>query len=461
MPALIRRKPHRRHRHRAARPAGSARVLSVPAIFAFALSLLVAGEPLRAADSAFGCTGLAGDAVMPAIEGRGGIFFRLLPDLAMAPLPDESVVAQLSALSAALAAGGTQLVLVPLPSRALAMARALPVEAEAMGHDAALAATLHDAAIARLSNHGIAAPNVRRALLGGPQDAPAHLATDPRLAPEGERRLARAIAAFLADLPATRALPRQEFVTRMGEASELPSPMRARLQRHCQDPLPPLRVPRVTLKGADAAGENPEKAQVVLVAGEEADNIAAFLAEASGLSTRPIGGDAEGDALEALASYLLSAEFRAARPPVLLWLVPAVDTLAVHGDQPLRELVAAAGPGCRQDLPFEPGGTAGLLKADLRGLDPGRAEMLMVDTGPDSGGSPAMEMRFDFRGPDGTTRSRWVRRGPRLGPTTRFHVPVDGLWPGGAVAVEIRINGVFGPTARVAACPRPVEGTLP
>jgi hypothetical protein len=65
-------------------------------------------------------------------------------------------------------------------------------------------------------------------------------------------------------------------------------------------------------------------------------------------------------------------------------------------------------------------------------------------------------MRFDFRGSDGTVRSRWITRDPAQIPTGRFLRP--GRWPvarSGAATVDIHMAGAFGPSARVAACPEP------
>ncbi len=63
----------------------------------------------------------------------------------------------------------------------------------------------------------------------------------------------------------------------------------------------------------------------------------------------------DGGAYGAMAAYLTSAEFLAARPAILVWENPVYYPLSDHGDQPMRELIAAAGADCRAGLPIARG----------------------------------------------------------------------------------------------------------
>jgi len=99
-------------------------------------------------------------------------------------------------------------------------------------------------------------------------------------------------------------------------------------------------------------------------------------------------------------------------------------------------------PGLRPDT----------LIADLRGLDPGAALTLFLETG----GAPAFAARFDFRAAAGAEagliRSKTIIRHPGQVATGRFYMPLSGLWPTGAASVEIVLDVPFGPVPRVTAC---------
>lgn len=436
---------------------------------AAAAALLMAGAPALA-ESAYGCGDLGGRWHLASVEGRDGTFFRILPDLAMShPLTDDSVAA-LADLSDVLAANGTRLVYVPLPTRAMALPGALPAEAADLGHDAALAASLYDDLITRLGERGIAAVDARAALVTAPGEPPSFFPTDPRLTATGGERLAAAIGAAIAAADALAGIAPATFETRALGPVELQSDMRAILQRHCLSSLPPVvtegqSTTRISTTGGGAqaslmgGGAAPRIALLAHAdAGDPASHLAGFLAAAAGLDVQdysvPDASVPGGGAFAAISAYLTSQNFRAARPAVLVWVNPIWESLAGTGDQPMRELIAAAGPDCALNLPIGQGPEAGLLIADLSTLDPVAPGVIMVDTGE----TAAREMRFDFTGPDGTVRSRWVTRDPGQVATGRFYVPVDGLWPGGPRTVDIRIDGGFGLTARVAACPAPQTG---
>ena len=419
-----------------------------------------------AAQSVHGCSDLGGTGRWASVEGAGGVFYRIDPDLLMAqPFSDDTVTA-LAALSRALAAQGTRLIYVPLPTRSLAMPEALPPEARDLGYDATLAATLYDDMLARLAAAGVTAVNARAALRGGADAAPSFFATDPRLTAAGARRAAEAIAGTMATLPGLADLPRARFETRAASAQRLPSQMRVALQRHCLIPLPEVETETFVttrLDGGGTSGGNAlpgtgTQARVALVgtevSGDPAVNLAGFLSTATGLDVQSYAVT-DGGAFAAISSYLTSRAFAEARPAVLVWANPVFESLADHGDQPLRELIAAAGDTCRVALPAGPGAGPGVLVADLAGLDPGLPTMLLIDTG----GAPATAVTVEVRGPGTPARSRSVHRHNGQVPTGRFYVPLDGLWPEAAVpgtgaTADIRLDVAFGTEPRVTACPQ-------
>ena len=419
-----------------------------------------------AAQSVHGCSDLGGTGRWASVEGAGAMFYRINPDLMMAqPFSDETV-AGLAQLSRALAAQGTRLIYVPLPSKSLALPEALPPEARDLGYDAALAATLYDDMLARLAAAGVTAVNARAALRGGPDAAPSFFATDPRLTAAGARRAAEAIAGTLATLPGLAELPRVRFETRSASAARLPSPMRVALQRHCLTPLPQVETESFVTTRLDGGGTSGNallgtgpQARVALVgtevSGDPAVNLGGFLSTATGLDVQSYAVTG-GGAFAAISSYLTSRAFAEGRPAVLVWANPVSESLADHGDQPLRELIAAAGDSCRVALPAGPGAGPGVLVADLAGLDPGLPTMLMIDTG----GAPATSLTVEVRGPGTPARSRSVHRHKGQLATGRFYVPLDGLWPEAAgtgattaTTADIRLDVAFGPEPRVTACP--------
>ena len=434
-----------------------------------ALSLIVAlAGPLAgpaAAQSVYGCSDLAGRHRWASVEGAGGTFYRVDPDLMMThPFSDDSV-AGLAELSRVLAAQGTRLIYLPLPTKSLAMPEGLPPEARDLGYDVTLAATLYDDMLTRLAAAGVTAVNARAALRSTDAAAPSFFATDPRLTPAGARRAAEAIAATLATLPGAADLPRTRFETRPAGIQRLPSAMRVALQRHCLIPLPEVETEvfaTTRLDAGAATGGNTllatgPQARVALVgtddAGDPAVNLAGFLSTATGLDVQSYAVT-DGGAFAAISSYLTSRGFAEARPAVLVWANPVFESLADHGDQPLRELIAAAGDSCRTALPAGPGPDPALMIADLSGLDPSLPAMLMIDTG----GAPATSVTVEVRGAGLPARSRSVHRHKRQVPTGTFYLPLDGLWPEGAAmgtatTADIRLDTAFGLGARVTACP--------
>ena len=186
------------------------------------------------AQSIYGCTDLEGRHAFASVEGDGGVFYRVDPDLRMFhPLSDETVD-QLARLSEALASLGTTLVYVPLPTKSLAMPDQLPQKARDFGFDASVATTVYGDAIKRLREKGVAAADVRRALRAGVDEPLSFYQTDYRLTSAGARRAARAIADTMGLAPGFVDLPKGRFDTRSTGMVAVPSDMRAALQRHCQ-----------------------------------------------------------------------------------------------------------------------------------------------------------------------------------------------------------------------------------
>jgi alginate biosynthesis protein AlgX len=122
--------------------------------------------------------------------------------------------------------------------------------------------------------------------------------------------------------------------------------------------------------------------------------------------------------------------------------------MAQNGDQPLAELIAAAGTTCRGVLAATRTPTGDRLRADLSQLRAGAKVTLALDTG----GAGLPFVRFHFTGADGLVRSRSIYRHPDQILTGQFYMPLSGLNADGLRGVEIEGPGAFGLQARLVAC---------
>ena len=408
------------------------------------------------AQSAYGCTNLAGRHNMPAIEGKDGNFFRIDPELHMFHSISDQSVDQLARLSAALREFGTTLIYAPVPTRALAMPDKLPHVALDYGYEAALAATVYDDTIRRLNRALVTNVNLRSALLA--TNAP-FFATDPRLTPAGAEQMARAIADIIAQEDGADA-PRAVFSSATGAPIVWPSNMRANLQRHCMLGLPQVSAPQFVTTKRQAAlqatdnsifGARSRGGRIALVGtdvtGSTASNLSGFLSQATGYDVVEYSVE-DGGSFAAISSYLTSDAFRDSRPAYLVWANPVSNNLAQYGDQPMRELTAAAGGNCGVAVPFSGGDQPGSIRVELNRIDIRPTNSLLIDTG----GGLAADMRLDFTSRQGLIRSKFVRRHPDQVKTGRFYVPLSGLWREGIYSVDISLDVSFGANTRVNVC---------
>lgn len=416
------------------------------------------------AQSVYGCSALETAESHPSVEGEGGVFYRVNPDLRMFTALSQESIADLARLSATLASLGTTLVYVPLPPKSLAMPDQLPQIARDFGFDPNLAGSVYQESLERLQQAGVQAVDLRRALRAPADEEPSFFRTDDRLTSSGARRAARAIGAALALTPDFIALPKGRFESQSAGPVILPSDMRSALQRHCMIALPQVETESfstirrqagrgasdTTLFGAGATS-GAGAARVALLgaeqSGEPAANLAGFLSEFSGLDVLQYAV-AGGGSYGAISAYMTSRAFQEARPTYLVWVNPVGNNLAQFGDQPMRELIAAAGDTCRVPLQVLAGGQGNAVTADLSALDPTQSYTLLLE----ADGANAASARFDFLSASGLVRSKSVFRSPGQLRTGRFYMPMSGLWPEGAELVEIVLDAPLGATARVTAC---------
>lgn len=423
---------------------------------------LLAGPGL--AQSVYGCSELEIANSHPSVEGDGGVFYRVDPDLRMFNTLSDESIEDLARLSTTLASLGTTLIYVPLPTKSLAMPDQLPQTARDFGFDVSLASSVYQETLERLAQKGVMTTDLRHALRASGKDLPSFFRTDYRMTSAGAQRAARAISDVLAKTPDFIALPKGRFDSQSAGSVTLPSDMRSALQRHCMVALPPVETEAFSTTRLQAGGvlndttlfgtgvtTGAGSARIALLgteqSGEPAANLAGFLSEFSGLDVVQYAVNG-GGSYGAISAYMTSRAFQEARPSYLVWVNPVENNLAQFGDQPLRELIAAAGDTCRVPLQLLSGGQANAVTADLSTLDPGQSYTLLLE----ADGAEAMSARFDFLSASGLVRSKSVFRNAAQVKTGRFYMPMSGLSAEGSQLVEIVLDAPFGNTARVTAC---------
>ncbi len=411
----------------------------------------------------YGCENLSGFHANAAVEGKAGVFYPVEPDLRnFHPFSDESVDL-LAELSEALKSMGTTLVYVPVPTKALAMPDYLPSKATDFGFDPDLAATVYDDAVRRMQRAGIVAVNARKAIAMGGQGAELpYFKTDPRLTAYGAQLVAQAIAGELQGTETFNVLPKGNFNSTPTGRVTIDSDMRRILQRFCMIDLPEAETQAFTSARVAGAitgtgesslfgGTTLQNGRVALVgtefSAEPAVNFGGFLSQYSGLEVSQYAVP-NGGAFAAISTYLTSRAFQQSRPAFLVWENPIQNNLAKWGDQPMRELIAAAGNSCRVPVPVLPTTDPNRVRADLSTLDPGANFTLSVD----ASGGEASSAKFHFTSGTGLVRTRSIYRNEDQVATGRFFMPVTGIWAEGAQSVEIELDRAFGGQATVTAC---------
>ena len=379
------------------------------------------------------------------MEGESGVFYRIDPDLLSFHSMPDAVIHQVAALSNTLATRGTQLIFVPLPTKALVLPDFLGPDAQRFAYDVDLAATLFESQIVRLEASGINVVNARRALLANEGDELAIFKTDPRLTNQGLSVLVDAIASKVGNWSSSA--PQDEASVR-AEFMDVPSFAHLTLQMNCLSDLPEVTTARFGTDTHTEVMESDANPRVVYVgSGNTADpalDLETFLSSASGARTYVVNGS--DNALAGLAAYLTSDVFRASQPDVLIWEVPIWESLAKGGDQPMREVLAAAQDRCEGELDVEPQ-SSGRLRVSLSDIAYSAQDTLYLDNSE----VDAKRAVFHFVAPDGRTRSRAVERDDELAATGRFYMPLTGLWDNGVDYVDID-TAVSEVTARVALC---------
>lgn len=409
--------------------------IALPVPFAAAIAFGLAGVTAASAEpSAYGCSGLDTASALPSIEGRNGVFYRVFADLRMRHPMEDAVMEQMAALSEALAAGGTTLIYVTVPTKSQAMPEFLPQAASDYAYDSATATLVYDDIVQRLSQHGVLAPDILSALSKAAPDALPFFQADFHWTSEGARLAAEAIGAAMQTLPFYSDLTLAEYQTNELAPTAAFSTMRRTLQAFCIGELPRVeakaQLTELVVGPDEGAGDifagGEEMVQVVLVGTSFSDsplgNFAGYLSQYSGLDVvnyAVTGGNQFG----AMTSYLTSRDFAENPPRFLIWENPIYSNLAQFGPDPLEELIAAAGETCSAPIPATPSGTNGLT-ADLSGLTIGPQDVILADLGTDG----PREALFTVSTRSGITRTAFIQRTDRMLASGRFFKPLGSIW---------------------------------
>ena len=113
-----------------------------------------------APSSAYGCKSLEEIAELQMIEGKDGMFFRILADLRLQHAFTDQTVDHLAAMAKALEKNGTTLIYVPLPTKSQVLPELVPARASLYGFEAGIATEIYDDVVRRLNEKGVAAVDI-------------------------------------------------------------------------------------------------------------------------------------------------------------------------------------------------------------------------------------------------------------------------------------------------------------
>lgn len=442
--------------------------MTLPQACAFTAALIA--TQAAASESLYGCYGLETNRELPSIEGKNGVFFRINTDLRMNHPFSDIVVAQMGDLAQALKESGTTLIFAPIPTKSVSMPDYLPDEARLYGFNLEVATDVHLSIINRLRAKGIKTVDIRDWLLKAKADKLAFFNSDFHWSAYGADLGAQGIAELLKAQPAYADLEKIPYQTvETGEEVAF-SGMRRILQKRCRERLPdPVTMTYETNAttldlglgdssegGLDLFGDDKAGPAIALVGTSFSDspinNFPGFIQQHTALEVvnyAITGGNQYG----AITSYLTSDEFQAAPPTFLIWENPVYNNLAQYGDQPMRELIAAAGQTCKIPLPFKVSEDRKSMEADLSGFDFTPADSLFLNSAKSTG----LEVDFVFTSNRGLERKKLIRRDERLRVTGNFYMPLSGLWQDGASKVRVDISAPFGTHPELYMCPHSIQ----
>jgi alginate biosynthesis protein AlgX len=421
---------------------------SILAAAASAFALIAANHAFAgegAERSAFGCGNLEDISELQMIEGKDGMFYRILADMRLQHAFTPEVIDRMAEMAKALEAKGTTLIYVPVPTKSQVLPQYAPQRAELYGFDPSIARAVYDDVVERLNKKGVTTVDIASPMRDKPENQFGELAffkSDFHWTAQGANAAAEAVGEKIKSLPEYADVTPVKFKREDGPVSSEFSSMRKLLQQHCLDSVPQVKAHTYVVSRDDDAAStgdagsgldifgNEDTGGIALIGTSYSDktisNFAGLLQYWSGLPVEnySISG---GNQFGSILSYITSREFQEQRPRFLIWENPIYNNLGQYGDGPWYEIIAASRGECDQEIKLTPG-VANSFHADLSNVSFAPGDVLLADAG-DGGNRKAS---FAFTGSDGEVRTRSISRDDRLRATGRYFASTAGM-PKGAL----------------------------
>lgn len=395
-----------------------------------------------AAPSEHGCTGLESAKPMAALEGKDGMFYRLNLDMRMNhPLSPETA-AMIGRLSDALAARGTELIYVPVPTKSLAVPDALPDSVSDYGFDLDVAETAYADFLRKLRDNGVTTIDSMAAMRTA--ETQPFLAADFHWSPAGARAVAAAVAETIRESDAYAGIEKTDHSTEPTEIRSRASEMRRRIQANCHEAVPKVEVQRYVTSAEDSGDASggifaaetagpPIALTGTSMSAEEDFHFKGFLADAAGAAVADYaitGGNQFGG----ITSYLLSEDFHETAPAYVIWENPVYNNIGEFGETPLRELIAAARQNCTAVETRRP--APDVLEADISADRLSHDGFVRADTGSATG----RQAQFHFIDDAGVEVAATITRPVRYDPTRWFYQYAEPLWSDDLTKVRVELD---------------------
>lgn len=440
-------------------------------LFGTALAVLSFGTTMNAlaagtsdpdqTGSGFGCSGLEEVSELQMIEGKDGMFFRILADLRLQHAFTDQTVDNLAAMAKALEKSGTTLIYVPLPTKSQVLPELVPARASLYGFDANIATEIYNDVVRRLEAKGVAAVDIATPMRTSGRNQFGEypfFQADFHWTAHGAGTAAKAIADKIKTLPAYEDVKPVGFAMQEVQPEPEYSSMRELLQKHCFTHLP-----RVTAHAYEAVREEAtadagsmdifgggDEATIALIGTSYSDkpisNFAGYLEHWSGIpvDNYSISG---GNQFGSILSYITSREFQEQRPRFMIWENPIYNNLGQFGAAPWAEIVAAALGDCGRQIGVKPTGEK-TVAGDLASLELGGDDVLLADIGSDV----SRNVTFTFTGTDGTVRTRAMERSDRLRATGRYFLSLGGIPADAFGKVSVTFDAPVGEATALSVC---------
>ncbi len=440
-------------------------------LFTFAGAQAAAAQSAGEPKSAYGCRNIEEISELQMIEGKDGMFFRILADLRLQHAFTDQTVDNIAAMAKALKKKGTTLIFMPVPTKSQVMPELVPTQAQLYGFDANIAAQIYGDVVRRLNDKGVVAVDIATPMRQNDINEFGEYSffkSDFHWTAHGASAAAKAISERMKQLPAYSDIKPVRFDMQEAAPETEPSTMRELLQKHCAANLPAVtahsyRVVRAEEDAGDRGNSldifgDGEAASIALVGTSFSDkaisNFAGFLEHWSGVpvDNYSISG---GNQFGAILSYMTSREFQEKRPRFLLWENPIYNNLGQYGDAPWKEVIAAAIDSCSEPLTTTTFDKT-TIEAALADVKLTTDDVLLADAGADQGRNVTVQ----FTDKDGQMSTRSVDRGDRLRATGRFYLSLGSLPTTSFSKVSVKFDTALGESTSLSVCKsKPGEDT--